>query len=206
MRVTGLSWCPPVRWLPEGRQQAAAACTTPPEVAVRPSPSQDKGPCSFTVLLHTAAPATSPAHRNLRTSRAGDSSQCIWLPGVTGPVPYPARWHWDLGGNTEKRWGAGQQRAPPLLYTEPGTTLAVPQNLGPTAGRGSSSTRPETAAPGNNVGFNGINIQEVTRQFCLATSRGVGLLPLWAGLRPPVCPTAFENLPPGPGHLPALPH
>lgn len=35
---------------------------------------------------------------------------------------------------------------------------------------------------GQHVGFNGIDIQAVTCQFCLATSRGEGLQPCWAGL------------------------
>lgn len=52
--------------------------------------------------------------------------------------------------------------------------------------------------PGDNVGFNGINIQEATQQFSLATSsRAEGLLSGWAVTRrsapqpetqPRVCP------------------
>lgn len=39
--------------------------------------------------------------------------------------------------------------------------------------------------PGDNDGFNGINIQEVTYQFWLATSsRDEGLMPCWAGPGP----------------------
>lgn len=52
---------------------------------------------------------------------------------------------------------------------------------------------------GQHVGFNGIDIQAVTCQFCLATSRGEGLQPCWAGLGwgLPVCSAASENSPPG---------
>lgn len=45
--------------------------------------------------------------------------------------------------------------------------------------------------PGDNVGFNGINIQEVTHQFWLAGVRGCGFAGL--GRAPPVCVTAFET-------------
>lgn len=115
--------------------------------------------------------------------------------GFTGPTLILPSGHWGLGGIMREQEALSFTLTPePLIQENKNHSCSVPEAaspspfliLGPAARSGSPRRRPdETEAPGDNVGFNGINIQEVTHQFWLATSSwGESLLPSWPGLWP----------------------
>lgn len=126
---------------------------------------------------------------NLRCSRVG-----AWTLGHQVPRP-------DVLGRAQKPRASGPRTAADLLPSgKPSSTLvpspgaSFPCSSGPAARWGSTSDQTRPKVPGNNVGFNGINIQEVTHQFLLATSPGgERLLPPRLGWAPPVCSTALET-------------